>query len=91
LNPASVCITNGTPSAHMDRHAKRLGVDIDQLLISQPDTGEQALEIVETLVRSGALDIVVVDSVFTNWDPSTASQMASAANGGGTKIIVALA
>ncbi len=44
-------------------YAKRLGVDIDQLLISQPDTGEQALEIVETLVRSGALDIVVVDSV----------------------------
>lgn len=44
-------------------YAKRLGVDIDQLLISQPDTGEQALEIVETLVRSGALDIVVIDSV----------------------------
>jgi recombination protein RecA len=44
-------------------YAKKLGVDIDQLLISQPDTGEQALEIVETLVRSGALDIVVVDSV----------------------------
>ena len=44
-------------------YAKRLGVNIDQLLISQPDTGEQALEIVETLVRSGALDIIVVDSV----------------------------
>jgi recombination protein RecA len=44
-------------------YAKALGVDIDTLLISQPDTGEQALEIAETLVRSGALDIVVVDSV----------------------------
>jgi recombination protein RecA len=45
------------------RYAKRLGVDIDNLLISQPDYGEQALEIVETLVRSGAVDIIVVDSV----------------------------
>ena len=44
-------------------YAKALGVDIDNLLISQPDTGEQALEIVETLVRSGAVDIVVIDSV----------------------------
>ncbi len=44
-------------------YAKRLGVDIDNLLISQPDTGEQALEIAETLVRSGAIDIIVVDSV----------------------------
>jgi recombination protein RecA len=44
-------------------YAKNLGVDIDNLLVSQPDTGEQALEIVETLVRSGALDVVVVDSV----------------------------
>ena len=44
-------------------YAKRLGVDIDNLLISQPDYGEQALEIVETLVRSGAIDVVVVDSV----------------------------
>ncbi len=44
-------------------YAKALGVDIDNLLISQPDTGEQALEITETLVRSGAVDIVVVDSV----------------------------
>src|SRR5699024_6892899 len=40
-----------------------LGVDIDELLLSQPDTGEQALEIAEALVRSGAIDIVVVDSV----------------------------
>ena len=44
-------------------YAKKLGVDTDNLLISQPDTGEQALEITETLVRSGAIDIVVVDSV----------------------------
>src|SRR5579884_315319 len=44
-------------------YAKRLGVDTDKLLISQPDSGEQALEILETLVRSNAVDIVVVDSV----------------------------
>ncbi len=44
-------------------YAKKLGVDVDNLLVSQPDTGEQALEIIETLVRSGALDIVVLDSV----------------------------
>jgi recombination protein RecA len=44
-------------------YAKKLGVDIDNLLISQPDTGEQALEIVEALIRSGAIDIIVVDSV----------------------------
>lgn len=44
-------------------YAKALGVDIDSLLVSQPDTGEQGLEIAEALVRSGALDIVVVDSV----------------------------
>ncbi len=44
-------------------YSKKLGVDIDNLLISQPDTGEQALEITDTLVRSGALDVVVVDSV----------------------------
>lgn len=44
-------------------YAARCGVDIDNLLISQPDTGEQALEIAETLVRSGAIDIVVIDSV----------------------------
>jgi len=45
------------------KYAKALGVNIDDLLISQPDTGEQALEITETLVRSGALDVIVVDSV----------------------------
>jgi recombination protein RecA len=44
-------------------YAKKLGVDIDEMLISQPDTGEQALEITDTLVRSGGVDIVVVDSV----------------------------
>jgi len=44
-------------------YARKLGVQIDDLLISQPDTGEQALEIAETLVRSGALDVVVIDSV----------------------------
>jgi recombination protein RecA len=44
-------------------YAKAIGVDIDQLLISQPDTGEQALEIADTLIRSGALDVVVIDSV----------------------------
>ena len=44
-------------------YAKNLGVDIDNLIVSQPDTGEQALEIAEALVRSGALDIIVVDSV----------------------------
>ena len=44
-------------------YAKHLGVDIDNLIVSQPDTGEQALEIAEALVRSGALDIIVIDSV----------------------------
>ncbi len=44
-------------------YASKLGVDIDELLLSQPDTGEQALEIAEALVRSGAVDIIVVDSV----------------------------
>src|SRR5690606_37510216 len=44
-------------------HAARIGVDVDELLISQPDTGEQALEIADMLVRSGAIDVVVIDSV----------------------------
>lgn len=44
-------------------YAKAIGVDVDELLISQPDTGEQALEITDTLVRSGAIDILVIDSV----------------------------
>jgi recombination protein RecA len=44
-------------------YAEKLGVDIDNLIISQPDNGEQALEIAESLIRSGAVDIVVIDSV----------------------------
>ena len=44
-------------------YAKKLGVNIDELIISQPDTGEQALEITDTLVRSGAIDLIVIDSV----------------------------
>ncbi len=61
---------NGGTCAYIDAehamdpvYAKAIGVDIDQLLISQPDTGEQALEIVDMLVRSGAIDVVVIDSV----------------------------
>ena len=45
------------------KYARKLGVDVDNLLVSQPDNGEQALEIAETLIRSGAVDVVVVDSV----------------------------
>ena len=44
-------------------YAKNVGVDVDELLVSQPDTGEQALEIAETLIRSGGVDVVIVDSV----------------------------
>ncbi len=44
-------------------YARKLGVNIDDLLISQPDTGEQALEIADTLVRSGAIDVIIIDSV----------------------------
>src|SRR5690606_24024091 len=44
-------------------YARKLGVKVDELLISQPDSGEQALEIADTLVRSGAVDVLVVDSV----------------------------
>ena len=44
-------------------YASALGVDVDSLLVSQPDTGEQALEITEALVRSNAIDVIVVDSV----------------------------
>jgi recombination protein RecA len=61
---------NGGICAYIDaehamdpQYAKAIGVDIDELLISQPDTGEQALEIADTLIRSGALDVVVIDSV----------------------------
>jgi recombination protein RecA len=45
------------------RYARNVGVDVDELLVSQPDTGEQALEIGETLIRSGGVDVVIVDSV----------------------------
>ena len=44
-------------------YARRIGVNVDELLVSQPDNGEQALEIAEMLVRSGALDVVAIDSV----------------------------
>jgi len=61
---------NGGKCAYIDAehamdpvYAKAIGVDIDELLISQPDTGEQALEIVDMLIRSGALDVIVIDSV----------------------------
>src|SRR5512144_1862912 len=61
---------NGGTAAFIDAehaldpvYAKKLGVDIDELIVSQPDTGEQALEIVDTLVRSNAIDVLVVDSV----------------------------
>jgi len=61
---------NGGKAAFIDaehaldpEYSKNLGVDVDELLVSQPDTGEQALEICEMLVRSGALDVIVIDSV----------------------------
>jgi recombination protein RecA len=61
---------NGGTAAFIDAehaldpiYAKAIGVDIDELLISQPDTGEQALEIADMLIRSGAIDVVVIDSV----------------------------
>ncbi len=64
------CQAMGGTAAYIDMehaldpvYAQRCGVNIDELLISQPDTGEQALEIAETLVRSGAIDLVVIDSV----------------------------
>ena len=52
-----------TMTLHVIAEAQKLGVDVDNLLVSQPDNGEQALEIAETLIRSGGVDIVVVDSV----------------------------
>src|SRR3954454_20589883 len=61
---------NGGTAAFVDAehaldpgYAKKLGVDVDELIVSQPDTGEQALEITDTLVRSNAIDVLVVDSV----------------------------
>ncbi len=58
-----VCAVVDAEHALDPEYAKKLGVNIDQLLVSQPDTGEQALEIVESLVRSGKIDVIVVDSV----------------------------
>jgi recombination protein RecA len=70
LSTVAECQKGGGTAAFVDaehaldvQYARRLGVNVDDLLIAQPDTGEQALEITETLVRSGAVDIVVVDSV----------------------------
>ncbi len=58
-----ICAFIDAEHAMDPQYARRIGVDIDQLLVSQPDTGEQALEITELLIRSGALDIVAIDSV----------------------------
>lgn len=70
LNIIAQCQKAGGAAAYVDaenaldaEYAKKIGVDTDELLVSQPDTGEQGLEIVETLVRSGAVDIIVIDSV----------------------------
>lgn len=70
LQIVAECQKNGGICAFIDAehaldvyYAKRLGVDTENLLVSQPDTGEQALEILETLTRSGAVDLVVIDSV----------------------------
>ncbi len=70
LQVVAECQKNGGAAAFVDAehaldpsYAAKLGVDIDDLLVSQPDTGEQALEITDMLVRSGAVDVVVVDSV----------------------------
>ncbi len=70
LHAIAECQKNGGTCAFVDAehaldpvYAKKLGVNVDELLISQPDTGEQALEIADTLVRSGAIDMLVIDSV----------------------------
>ncbi|NPV00309.1 MAG: recombinase RecA [Brevinematales bacterium] len=70
LNIIAECQKQGGTAAFIDaehaldaQYARAIGVDIDNLLLSQPDTGEQALEIVESLVRSGAVNLIVVDSV----------------------------
>ena len=62
-NSGGICAFVDAEHALDPGYAKKLGVDLDELLISQPDTGEQALEITDTLVRSGAVSLVVVDSV----------------------------
>src|SRR5579859_1288700 len=61
-------------------YAKKLGVDVDNLLVSQPDTGEQGLEICEILVRSGAVDVVVVDSVAALRSEEHTSELQSQSN-----------
>jgi recombination protein RecA len=58
-----VCAFIDAENAYDPAYARRVGVNLDELLVSQPDTGEQALEIAETLVRSSAVDVIVVDSV----------------------------
>src|SRR5216110_3103929 len=58
-----ICAFIDAEHAMDPNYAKRIGVNIDELLVSQPDTGEQALEITELLIRSGALDVVAIDSV----------------------------
>ncbi len=70
LQAIAECQKNGGTAAFVDAehaldpvYAGKLGIDVDELLVSQPDTGDQALEIVDMLVRSGAVDLVVVDSV----------------------------
>lgn len=70
LQAIAECQKGGGKAAFIDaehaidpRYAKALGVDIDELILSQPDSGEQALEIAEVLIKSGAIDLVVVDSV----------------------------
>src|SRR5216110_594708 len=57
------CVRSLMQSMHLSAYAQKLGVDVDNLLISQPDYGEQALEIADRLILSGALDVVVIDSV----------------------------
>ena len=70
LQAIAECQKGGGKAAFIDaehaidpRYAKALGVDVDELILSQPDSGEQALEIAEVLIRSGAIDLIVVDSV----------------------------
>ncbi len=70
LQAVSSCMANGGTAAFVDAehaldpvYAGKLGINVDELLVSQPDTGEQALEITDMLVRSGAVDIIVIDSV----------------------------
>ena len=70
LQAVASCMANGGTAAFVDAehaldplYAEKLGINVDELLVSQPDTGEQALEITDMLVRSGAVDIIVIDSV----------------------------